>query len=99
MLNSRFSILIRGKWFSEIAFGSFRVLPLGIVRCGMSVYDVTTYGEHIAEVYDDWFGKDFDQSATIAALKDLAGRGPALELGIGTGRVALPLAATGLEVH
>ena len=32
-------------------------------------------------------------------LADLARGGPALELGIGTGRVALPLAARGVEVH
>jgi SAM-dependent methyltransferase len=32
-------------------------------------------------------------------LAELAGPGPALELGIGTGRVALPLAARGVEVH
>ena len=32
-------------------------------------------------------------------LASLAGSGPVLELGIGTGRVAIPLAAQGLEVH
>jgi SAM-dependent methyltransferase len=35
----------------------------------------------------------------LGVLKDLAGPGPVLELGIGTGRVALPLAGQGLEVH
>lgn len=65
----------------------------------MSAYDETTYGERIAEVYDDWHTGVFDEQATIAALKDLAGAGPVLELGIGTGRIALPLAALGLEVH
>jgi SAM-dependent methyltransferase len=35
----------------------------------------------------------------VRALADLAGPGPALELGVGTGRVALPLADTGLTVH
>ena len=34
----------------------------------------------------------------MARLAELAGDGPALELAIGTGRIALPLAATGLRV-
>jgi SAM-dependent methyltransferase len=65
----------------------------------MSDYDETTYGEGIAEVYDDWHKSVYDESATVAALKELAGAGPALELGVGTGRLALPLAALGIEVH
>ncbi len=40
-----------------------------------------------------------DIGSTVAFLSSLAGDGPALELGIGTGRVALPLAASGVEVH
>ena len=36
---------------------------------------------------------------TVAFLADLAGGGPALELGIGTGRIALPLAEQGVPVH
>lgn len=39
-----------------------------------------------------------DESAAVAFLAQLAGRGPALELGIGTGRIALPLAARGIRV-
>lgn len=39
-----------------------------------------------------------DTAATVAFLKQLAGSGPALELAIGTGRVALPLAARGIRV-
>lgn len=35
----------------------------------------------------------------VDMLAGLAGSGPALELGIGTGRIALPLAARGVEVH
>lgn len=37
--------------------------------------------------------------ATCDLLAELAGKGPALELGIGTGRVALPLLSRGLEVQ
>src|SRR5918911_134762 len=62
-------------------------------------YDAATYGERIAEVYDAWPGVPADTDATVAFLAARAGGGPALELGIGTGRVALPLAARGVQVH
>ena len=39
-----------------------------------------------------------DETAAVALLEQLAGPGPALELGIGTGRIALPLAARGIQV-
>lgn len=39
-----------------------------------------------------------DEGAAVAFLESLAGSGPALELGIGTGRLALPLAARGVRV-
>ena len=63
----------------------------------MTNYDPSTYGDQIADVYDSLFG-DPDQSA-IAILAELAGKGPALELGIGTGRIALPLSERGVVVH
>lgn len=56
-----------------------------------------TYGERVADVYDGWFA-DYE-SAAIDLLAELAGAGKALELGIGTGRIALPLSARGVEVH
>ena len=56
-----------------------------------------TYDERCADVYDQWFGY-FDEAA-VDVLEELAGGGRALELGIGTGAVALPLAARGVEVH
>ena len=40
-----------------------------------------------------------DAADAVAMLAELAGMGPVLELGIGTGRLALPLAARGLAVH
>jgi SAM-dependent methyltransferase len=55
------------------------------------------YGEQCASVYDEWFGA-FDERA-VERLAELAGPGRALELGIGTGIVALPLAARGVEVE
>ncbi len=57
-----------------------------------------TYGDKIAEIYDELF-RDVPQAA-IETLASLVGpNGRALELGIGTGRIALPLAAKGIEVH
>lgn len=56
-----------------------------------------TYNQRCADVYDQWFGY-FDEAA-VDVLEGLAGGGRALELGIGTGTVALPLAARGVEVH
>lgn len=60
-------------------------------------YDEATYGDRIAEIYDDWHASA--PAEMVDTLAALAGSGPALELGIGTGRVALPLAAKGLEIH
>ncbi len=64
----------------------------------MTEYGPETYGERIADVYDTWY-KLPDVEPEVALLAELAGGGRALELGIGTGRVALPLAARGVEVH
>jgi SAM-dependent methyltransferase len=55
------------------------------------------YNQRCADVYDQWFGY-FDEAA-VDVLEELAGGGRVLELGIGTGMVALPLAARGVEVH
>lgn len=63
----------------------------------MDTYDISTYGQRCADIYDDLYSS-FKQ-ATIDTLAELAGKGPALELGIGTGRIALPLASRGVTVH
>lgn len=65
----------------------------------MKGYDASTYGERIAEVYDEMYEDLFDRDEVVDVLADLAGGGRALELAIGTGRIALPLAARGVEVH
>jgi SAM-dependent methyltransferase len=60
------------------------------------------FGEAIAARYDDDPDPMTDGSSVtqgVELLADLAGAGPALELAIGTGRIALPLAARGVEVH
>jgi SAM-dependent methyltransferase len=66
-------------------------------RTSMDGYDVTTYGQRVADVYDGWYPEH--DGPAIDLLAALAGDGRALELGIGTGRIALPLAARGVEVH
>jgi SAM-dependent methyltransferase len=58
---------------------------------------VRSFDEATAEEYDDLAVRG-DEEATVAFLQALAGGGPALELAIGTGRIALPLAATGVRV-
>lgn len=64
----------------------------------MEQYGPETYGERVADVYDEWYSWLPDGAVEAAFLAELAGSGPALELGIGTGRVALPLAALGVAV-
>jgi len=61
------------------------------------------FGEDVAATYDDGFEGHFDPvvigvtADTLAGLAGPAGR--ALEFAVGTGRVALPLAARGVKVH
>lgn len=58
----------------------------------------STYGDTLAEIYDDLYGDAPDQA--IEVLAQLIGNGGrALELGIGTGRFTLPLVARGIQVH
>jgi SAM-dependent methyltransferase len=64
----------------------------------MKDYAPETYGDRIAEVYDSLY-EELDTGGAVATLTELAGRGPVLELAIGTGRLALPLAEQGLEVQ
>lgn len=63
----------------------------------MSEYLHSSYGDRIADTYDALYPEH--DAAAIELLADLALDGPALELGIGTGRLALPLAARGIRVH
>jgi len=67
----------------------------------MEGYGPETYGDRIAEIYDAWYGEApfLETEASVELLAELAGDGPVLELAIGTGRLALPLAGRGIEVH
>ena len=63
----------------------------------MKDYDpVQSFTGEAAAIYDDEPRGDEDEA--VAFLAGVAGEGPALELAIGTGRLALPLAAHGVRV-
>jgi SAM-dependent methyltransferase len=62
----------------------------------MQGYDASSYGDAFADVYDDWYRDISDVDVTVVELLDLADGGPILELGVGTGRLAVPLAEAGL---
>ena len=60
------------------------------------------FDEPVAARYDETSGDMFDSAVLDPAvdfLAELAGSGRALELGIGTGRIALPLSQRGVPVH
>jgi len=60
------------------------------------------FDERIAERYELYWPNLFEPAVVdpvVSFLADLAGDGGALELGIGTGRIALPLSQRGVRVH
>jgi SAM-dependent methyltransferase len=68
-------------------------------------WDEKVYGERIAGIYDDLYEDLFDKAGAVSFLAERSrgaegtGEGKALELAIGTGRIALPLAQQGVELH
>lgn len=64
----------------------------------MSVFDdPKLFGRMWADTYDETSSPD--PAAAVEFLAGLAGDGPVLELAVGTGRVAIPLAARGIAVE
>ena len=59
---------------------------------------VDQYGRSFADVYDRWYQTSFDTDGAVAQLSALAGTAPICELGVGTGRLAIPLAEKGCRV-
>jgi SAM-dependent methyltransferase len=60
------------------------------------------FDEDIAKVYDTRWADLFEPAVVdpaVSFLADLARTGRALELGVGTGRLALPLSQKGVRVH
>jgi SAM-dependent methyltransferase len=64
----------------------------------MATFDPRLYGARWAEHYDEWHKGLMDDEGAVAALADFAAGGPALEFGVGTGRLAVPLAERGVDV-
>jgi SAM-dependent methyltransferase len=64
----------------------------------MEGYDRSTYGDGFADVYDDWYADLGDPEEVADRLFELAPSGRLLELGVGTGRLAVCAAARGLAV-
>ena len=67
-------------------------------------YRPETYGDRIADIYDTLYPdaaqiRGEAEPEILERLAEFAGSGPALELGIGTGRIALPLQERGVEVE
>lgn len=66
------------------------------------MYDPAEFGDNWADVYDAYVsdrGASLDPTPASEFLFRLASGGPVLELGIGSGRIALPLAEAGLAVR
>jgi len=61
-------------------------------------YDSSTYGDRWADVYDEWAAKHLATAGEVEFLAELARGGRALELGVGTGRIAIPLVERGIDV-
>lgn len=60
------------------------------------------FGERVAARFDERYAHQADPAVVdpiVAFLVELARGGSALELGVGTGRIALPLAQRGVRVH
>src|SRR5262245_32757955 len=87
---------IAGRWASATRNGR---ASRSAGRPAMPRYEASTYGDRIAGVYDRIAQPPSDAETAATFLAARARGGPALELGIGTGRVALPLARRGVEVH
>ncbi len=66
----------------------------------MDGYRPSTYGDRFADVYDDWYQDVSDVEATVDHVAAVAAPrgGRVLELGAGSGRLAVPLARRGLDV-
>ena len=64
----------------------------------MEDYTQKTYGAEWAAEYDE-FHAEMDPTSVVETIAELAGDRPVLELAIGTGRISLPLAGRGVQIH
>jgi SAM-dependent methyltransferase len=63
-----------------------------------STHNAASYGARLADDYDEIYGGVFDTDGAVDFLAGLAVGGRVLEFGVGTGRIAIPLAERSLEV-
>lgn len=92
--------VIRGEWLVAADVGTRWPLEGTLVM--LCYVPETHFDEWIAQQYETLWPELFDPAVvdpTVDFLVDLARTGPALELGIGTGRIALPLSRRGVRVH
>jgi SAM-dependent methyltransferase len=66
---------------------------------GVKDFNPASYGAGIAEEYDALYEGQLDTAGAVDRIRELAAGGPVLELGIGTGRLAIPIRIGGLIVH
>jgi hypothetical protein len=63
-------------------------------------WDPSAYGRHFADIYDEWYPDRGEAEQVVRLLRRLSPPpGVILEWGVGTGRLAIPLAGAGWEVH
>jgi SAM-dependent methyltransferase len=62
-------------------------------------WDHSEYGETWAEIYDEVFAWVDDTEPSVRKIAQIAGENGVLELGAGTGRIAVPLARQGIQMH
>lgn len=64
----------------------------------MLAENLGNYGDAIADLYDEWYGRILDHRPIIDWIRSHTPSGASvLELGVGTGRVAIPVAQAGYE--
>ncbi len=61
-------------------------------------YTPELYGESFADVYDLWYSEVSDAEASADFVHSICGHGTVLELGVGSGRLAIPLIRRGTPV-
>ena len=64
----------------------------------MEGYESHTYGDAFADVYDDWYRDLSDVTALVELITEFSPGRNLCELGVGTGRLAIPLSASGFDV-
>ena len=89
---------------SDAARGYLAVASIGLptkdtVAALRADLDLWATGEREAKEYDAIYDGVFETEAAVARLRGLARDGAILEFGVGTGRLAIPLADSGLVVH